>query len=290
MNKIKKILILGGCGLLGKPLTNYLKANNFDVVTVAKNSQEADYNLDVTDEGALFSLLMKVSPDLIINLVAITSVEFCEYNLHVAYKMHVELNDNLNTYCKNSNARILHVSTDHFYDANNSTEIEICPKNVYALTKLMGEKSFSTANAVIIRTNFFGKSQTTGRLSLTDVMYRQSIESEKLNLFDDVYFSPLSISSLSKYIVHIINNWIPGIYNLGSKEGLSKKNFVVRFLNSCGLKNINYKSVSVSDSNLKVARPKDMRMDVTLFENTFNCKLPLLTSEIEIVAGEYCEK
>ncbi|WP_229652450.1 Rossmann-fold NAD(P)-binding domain-containing protein, partial [Vibrio parahaemolyticus] len=76
-----------------------------------------------------------------------------------------------------------------------------------------------------------------------------------------------SIDSLCKVIAHVILHWKSGIYNLGSKNGMSKENFVLQFLEQCGIHNISYESVSIKDSNIKVIRPKDMRMDVELFES-----------------------
>ncbi|WP_165312544.1 dTDP-4-dehydrorhamnose reductase family protein [Vibrio ziniensis] len=290
MSNAVRIAILGGCGLLGKPLSGFLKSQGYDVFKIARKSIDADYNINVSDNNLLQATLLKIRPDYIINLVAVTSVDECEKNIPLAYKMHVELNDNLKRYCKKHGTRVLHISTDHFYEGNNSTEAELYPQNVYGLTKLMGERAFFECDSVILRVNFFGKSQTEGRSSITDAMLTKVLQGVKIRLFNDVYFSPLSINSLCKYICLVLSNWIPGIYNLGSKNGMNKEEFVIRFLNECGKKQISYESVSINDSDLSAKRPRDMRMDVSLFERTYGCELPSLADELKIVAREYCEE
>ncbi len=290
MNDKKKIVILGGSGLLGKPLTECLKNSQHEVVTFSKNSLDSDYNVDACDSIQLYSALSEINPDVIVNLIAITSVDYCEDNIPAAYQVHVKVNEVLANYCVQAKAKVLHISTDHFYEGNDSSEKDVYPKNVYGLTKLMGESALRDCDSVILRTNFFGKSQTEGRLSLTDVMYSHARKGNKLNLFNDVYFSPLSIGTLCSCIAHVIQCWIPGVYNLGSKNGMSKENFVLQFLKASGYKDVSFDSVSINDSNLDVARPKDMRMNVELFERVYCYQLPSLANEIDAVVGDYSEK
>lgn len=288
-NKIK-IAILGGTGLLGKPLTDFFKKNNYDVITISRNSSDADYNIDVNNAQKLLEAFYNFQPNLIINLVAITSVDLCESNIPLAYKVHVKLNEVLADYSIQTKTKILYISTDHFYEGNGSKELDLYPQNVYGLTKLMGENVLLRCDSVILRTNFFGYSQTQNRFSLTDIMYNNAKNGIEIKLFDDVYFSPLSIKSLCSCIMHVVEYWKNGIYNVGSKNGMSKADFVIHFLKATGFKNISFERMSIKDSHLTVNRPKDMRMNVELFENTYCYELPSLVDEIDLVAGDYNEK
>jgi dTDP-4-dehydrorhamnose reductase len=112
-------------------------------------------------------------------------------------------------------------------------------------------------------------------------------EGKELKLFHDVYFSPLSIQTLCDVICTCLNKKLPGVYNVGAKSGMSKELFLKKFLKLAGLAELKYASVSVDDMNFKTPRPKDMRMNVSLFEQTFNYKLPKLINEIESVANEF---
>jgi dTDP-4-dehydrorhamnose reductase len=68
---------------------------------------------------------------------------------------------------------------------------------------------------------------------------------------------------------------------------MSKEKFLKLFLIESGIDDFKYKSISVDDLALRTARPKDMRMNVSLFERVFDYKLPNLSNEIMSVANEF---
>ena len=49
-------------------------------------------------------------------------------------------------------------------------------------------------------------------------------------LVNDVYFNPLSLNTIGKIIYTILNKnlYIPGIFNLGAKDKISKKMFALK--------------------------------------------------------------
>ena len=109
----------------------------------------------------------------------------------------------------------------------------------------------------------------------------------KIDLFHDIYFSPISMESLSKCLLIILQKKIIGTYNLGSNNGMSKIIFALNFLKKIKFKNIKYKSVSLNESMLKVNRPKDMRMDCKKIEKKLGFKMNNLIDEINLAAKDY---
>ena len=79
---------------------------------------------------------------------------------------------------------------------------------------------------------------------------------------------------------------IPGIYNLGSKRGLSKSNFAILFLNELNIKKFNHKIVNFKQ-NFAAKRSLDMRMNVSKFEKNFKIILPTCYSEVKREAKVY---
>lgn len=286
----KRILILGASGLLGTSLTESLKEQGYELYTVSKSAKYTDFCFDITNKAEFDNVINVTKPDFILNLTAITDVDWCESNVEEAYKVHVSICNYLAYYSQKYGTKIIHISTDSLYDKKNSEEDFVSPKNVYALTKLMGEMALETSDATILRTNFFGRSKVCKRNSLTDVMYDSVKKGKRLILFEDVYFSPLSINTLCKLIDVVINNWHPGLYNLGSKNGLSKSNFILSFFEECNLTVENYEIKSIDSLDLSAKRPKDMRMNCNKFEKTYNLVLPDLINEIKCVAREYNEE
>ena len=101
-------------------------------------------------------------------------------------------------------------------------------------------------------------------------------------LFSDVYFSPLRIDTICNCIKEILlkNFGKEGIYNLGSKNGLSKLRFSLLFSNYLRVKNNNYKIAKINKI-LKIKRSKNMLMNVKKFEKDFKIYLPDLKKEIK---------
>ncbi|MBE8233729.1 MAG: sugar nucleotide-binding protein [Endozoicomonadaceae bacterium] len=284
---MKRVLLIGSNGLLGSTLVKYLEPY-FELITVTRTSLKSDYNLDMTSNKVSSKLFHEVNPDFIINLAALTDLDVCEKDINLAYKVNTKVAENIANY-SNSHSKIfvVNVSTDHLYDAKESTEEDVVIYNNYAMTKYCAEKSYKLDNAVILRTNFFGKSLSEKSKGLCDSIYNSAYSGNELKLFNDVFFSPLSINTLCDVILTCLTKKISGTFNVGSKDGLSKEVFLKSFLKLAGLDNIEYKSISVQEIAFNTLRPKDMRMNVSLFEKKYCYNLPKLINEIESVANEF---
>lgn len=283
---MKRILIIGSNGLLGTSLVRVLRPF-YELITVTRKSPDSDYNIDMSSGINSARLLSEVQPDFIINLAALTNIDICERDVNLAYMVNTKIAENIALYSNNNTVFVVHISTDHIYDAENSSENEVVIYNSYAMTKYCAEKSFISDNAVILRTNFFGKSLSQASKGLCDSIYELAAAGKELKLFKDVYFSPLSINTLCDVIVVCLEKQISGVFNVGSKEGMSKELFLKSFLEMSCINNFKYQAVSVDEVDFITSRPKDMRMDVSSFERNFNYKLPKLINEITNVAYEF---
>jgi dTDP-4-dehydrorhamnose reductase len=284
---MKSLLLIGANGLLGTSLQKTL-SKQFDVKTLTRKSNTSMYQVDMSSSHDCTGLLKRVQPDIIVNLAALTDVELCERNIELAYRVNTKITENIGEYTRdNKDVFLIHISTDQVYDANNSYENDIVIRNVYALTKYCGEKGLPAANSMILRTNFFGKSRSIKSEGLCDFMHKLARQGDEITLYNNVYFSPVSIDTLCNIICLCATRQIPGVFNIGSNSGMSKGDFLMYFLKASGLKNFKYKYVPVESGKNKTQRPKDMRMNVKRFETTFDYKLPELISEIESVSDEF---
>lgn len=283
-----KILILGATGLLGVPLSNFLAQQGYNVIRHGFRSK-ADYQADLRKQDETNRLLNIISPDCVINLTALTDVDLCEENPHMAYMINIRPVENLLTWLmKHSETKLIHLSTDQIYDGNGPhKEDDIYIRNTYALTKYCSEHIALRANACVLRTNFFGKSQTPDRYSFSDWLVNSLIQKKPIKLFTDVFFSPLSIATLQRIISLIIDKYKSGVFNLGSHDGMSKRDFGFMLANYLDLDFENVTETLSTGIELKAPRPLDMRMDSTLFEMTFDVKLPTLAEEIKLIRRDY---
>ena len=94
-------------------------------------------------------------------------------------------------------------------------------------------------------------------------------------------------STLITIIDKLIHKKIIGIYNLGSKNKISK----AKFASLLALKlNFDFKllnKVNYKKNLLLAKRPLDMSLSVKNFERDFNMKLPFVNDEIIKLSREY---
>jgi len=103
-----------------------------------------------------------------------------------------------------------------------------------------------------------------------------------------VYFNPLSIDFLKGIFVKASDQELIGVYNTGSRNGMSKSAFALAFAEELGLPTKNIYNVKISEVDfIKTYRPRDMRMDVSKIEKKMGIEMPLLSDEIKRVAEEY---
>lgn len=275
------ILVVGSTGLLGSTLCPILVARGADVVRHG-NLRQADLTLDLLDRAATFKALSKLRPARIINLAALSNVDECEANPHSAYLLNVHIVENLAAWIKtNRDTHLVHVSTDQVYDdAGPHAEDDVRLRHVYALTKYAGEIVAAGVGGIVLRSNFFGPSRLRGRMSFSDWLVSAMREGRPTKVFTDVLFSPLSMTTLGEMIAVSITRPIAGIFNLGSHEGLSKADFAFELASVLGISPLPLTRALSSEVSLRAYRPKDMRMNSSRFERTFDARLPLLVDEI----------
>lgn len=287
-----KILLLGSTGLLGSTLSPFLSERGYEVKTHSR-TEGAQFQADLKDPKEVNKLLVKIQPDVIINLVGLTDVDLCETQPNQAYLVNARTVENIAGWIKQekTSCHLVHISTDQVYDgANLHTEETVTLTNYYAFSKYVGELAAASVPSSILRTNFFGRSHCAKRVSLTDWIFRSLSNNDSIQVFNDVLFSPLGMSTLSEMIELVMQRKPIGVFNLGSHVGMSKADFAFAFADELGLSTLAMKRTTTDRVTfLKTYRPKDMRMNSAKFENALGIKLPKLRDEIKRVAKEYRE-
>ncbi len=282
---MEKVLIAGGTGLLGTSIVKHLDKQGIKNFSHG-HKNKAQVNFDMTDFNQVKSFLDKINPEIIVNLVCLSDVEKNEKDYQLAKKLNIQPVVNLSRWInsKKENIKFIQISTDHLYDKKGiSCEEDVVIKNNYAQTKYEAEKIALSANALILRTNFFGKSLNSSRESFTDWIDK-NIENKNfpINLFSDVHFSPIHIKTLSKIIVELFKSYDSGIFNLGSKDGMSKAQFALDYSDILKNDKSKVKLISIDKMKFIAKRPKGMMMNVSKFEKKFGIELPSLKKEIKL--------
>ena len=127
-----RILLTGAYGQLGISLNQILKINH-DVyntgINIPKNKK--GFHLNIQDKVQVKNLVNYIKPNLIINLAAITNVDFCETNCNLATE--VNTNGVKNIY-DSFGGKIIHLSTDYVFDGRDgpySEKDQVNPISIY---------------------------------------------------------------------------------------------------------------------------------------------------------------
>ena len=282
-----KIFIAGGTGFLGNELYERLvKKHN---ILVGSKKKRSNLKADISNTKFL-NKIEQFNPDIIINCVALTSIDKCEKNKKLAYKTNVIVTKNLVSLSKKLNCKFIHISTDHLYDDQKTKNTENTYKiiNYYGLTKKIAEEiSLKYKKSLILRTNFFGISSN-GNSNLR-WFFENLKKKQSINLISDVYFSPIHTSTLCKIINIAIKKDIYGIFNVGSVNIISKEKFFLLISKILKIE-LNYKLIKIKTLIKKyrfIKRPKLMAMNVSKFQKKFKIKLPKINQEIKKLCNEY---
>lgn len=289
---MSRICVVGARGLLGSSLVPFLKNEGHEVFCLSRNLTQPDcIKVDFREQASVNAGLDIIKPDIIVNLAAVTDVELCEEDPHLAYLGNTLVVENLCSWMRGNSARshLIQISTDHNYDSTGlSSEEDIKILNHYGFSKYAGELAAQAIDATILRTNFFGKSKCDFRKSFSDWAYDALISEREIYAFEDVFFSPLHIDTLIELLKVIVMNPIPGTFNLGSKSGLSKAQFIFEFANIMKLRTNKVTLTRVGEMAMRTARPKDMRMDSSKIEFALpELTTPTLIDEIKRLNDEY---
>ena len=286
---MKKILILGSSGFLGTSLKNILTKTNYDVYCQSRD-KKSDEQCDPSNLDEFIDLLSRLKPDIIINLIANTDVDLCQKNKNIAFEANVLPVINLTKSLKHFNhiARIIHISTDHVYDGiGYKKEEQADPLNEYAYTKLKAENIILDYGGLVIRTNFIGKCINNKKKSLTDWIYENLIKEKEITVFENIIINPLNTKILCKYLCLLFEKKVEGIFNLGASDGITKSDLAFLFANQLNLRSDLLKKGEFIPKSDQSIRPKDMRMDISKFENHFEVKLPSSREQVILTAAEY---
>ena len=146
-------LITGGSGMVASDLRAELEARGVDVVSVTKN------DLDVTDAGAVASLVRDTKPSIIVNCSAYTRVDDAETYEPVATAINGSAVEFLADGADAVGALLIQISTDFVFDGKKISPYEVNdatkPLSAYGRSKLVGEHAARSARKhLILRTSW----------------------------------------------------------------------------------------------------------------------------------------
>lgn len=281
---MKKILIIGASGFLGKYFIKSFKKKYILYYTKYKNIiPGVPLNRIYQLKKNLPKIINACRPDIIIHSAALTDLEKCETKKKKCHKNNYLLSKLVVNLCNKKKIKLIYISTDNFYNnKKKSKESDVVkPVNCYASCKLKSEKFIikKITNYLIIRTNFFGYSRTK---SLFNFIYQNLKNDKKIYMYRNLYFNPIYAPILVKIIDKLITKKITGTFNIGSHEVISKWQFAkkVAFVFKLNSKNI----IKKNYRNFLIKRNYNTSMDIKkILKIIKNIKISSLSYQLKLL-------
>ena len=280
------ILVTGANGQLGCEMRRLgaVSPNNYIFTDVAE--------LDITNAGAVLSVVKECGIEAIVNCAAYTNVDKAEGDEATAELINATAVGNLARAMKEVGGTLFHVSTDYVFGSEGNTprteDMPLSPLGVYGRTKLHGEQAIaeSGCKALIFRTAWLYSEFCNNFLK---TMMRLTAEREQLNVVFDQVGTPTYAGDLALAIFSIIEAGVyegnEGIYHFSNEGVCSWYDFAVEIAAVAGNTNCRINPCHSSEFPSPVTRPPYSVLDKTKIKDVFDIDIPHWRESME-----YCIK
>jgi len=270
---LKKILITGASGQLGKTLKT-LFSSKYDIIPTSKNhyTYQKNYFLDITNPILIRDIVSATSPDIIINLAALTNVDLCEKKPDLAFSVNFT---GLQNIVKIFNGPIIQLSTDYVFDGKTgqySENSSVNPINVYGRTKLEAENFLkeNSKDSLIIRTNVLYDYMSESPASFLNWVVKSLQDDKKINVVDDQWNNPTWTHSIAVAIDKAIEFELNGLIHWGDNDYISRFDFAIKIAETFQLKKNLINPIKTRELNQIAARPLKGGLNVDRAKSILN--------------------
>jgi dTDP-4-dehydrorhamnose reductase len=268
------ILVTGSNGQLGSEIKELSSKYDYNFFFTDKTA------LDISNADTINEFIESNHINTIINCAAYTAVDKAQSDEVNADAINHLAIKNMAQIAKDSNIKLIHISTDYVFDGTNFkpyTENDTTnPNGVYGKTKLDGEKALkeiNPKNAIIIRTSWVYSSYGA---NFVKTMLRLGKEKEQLGVIFDQVGTPTYAKDLAKTILEIvpkIENDTVEIYHYSNEGVLSWYDFAKEIMRMAKL-DCHINPIETKDYPTPAQRPHYSLLNKSKIKNTFTIEIP----------------
>ena len=196
---MKRVALFGSKGQLGVELKSEFTARGYEVACFDRSL------VDITDAAAVERTIASVDPALVLNAAAYNQVDVAETEPLTAFQVNALAVRNLAVACRNSDARLVHFSTDYVFDGQAGRayreEDPTRPLGAYAVSKLAGElyaRAYLDTPLIIRTSGVFGPGgMDTARGNFVELMLRLAAQDKPIRVVEDHVASPTYAPALA---------------------------------------------------------------------------------------------
>ena len=261
---MKSIFITGIAGMLGSNIAYSLREKyHVAGVDLHEISMEGVHSkvFSALDLSMITAELKKNKTDIFIHCAALVNVDEWEVNPEYATLVNTTSTKNLSWICKELGIKMIFISTDAVFDGKRSglykEEDPPNPISVYGKTKLRAEEEvLKQEKNLVIRTNIYGFNYRE-KSSFGEWILNSLISNTELNMFHDIYFSPILVNELAEIIDLCIHKDLQGLYHICSTGSISKYEIALAFMQEFKINGC-INRVSMEQYEFQAPRTKNM--------------------------------
>lgn len=291
------VLLLGKHGQLGRELQRTLLPFS-TVIAIGRD------DCDLANLTALRALLKRHNPHIIVNAAAYTAVDKAQSEVKTADIINNVVVAVLADFCQNTNALLVHYSTDYVFDGLKSAAYlpsdKPNPQNIYGQSKRAGEQAILQSNCdfLLFRTSWVYSSW--GNNFIKTILTAAKKKSE-LKVVADQYGAPTSAELIADITAIAIASYRqqqlnPGIYHLTAAGKISWHDLACYALEKAQESGVKFAikapiiSIPTDQYPLPAKRPMNSTLDTTTLETALKIKLPHWTIYVDRLINQLIDR
>jgi len=236
-----KVYIAGCGGMLGRAV--YEVFNSKCIVKATDIDLNIDWleYADVRDYNDINKSIAAFSPDIIINLAALTDLEHCEKNQEDSWLTNALGTENIAIIAKRLNIPMVYISTAGIFDGEQDVYNDFDapnPLGIYAKSKYYGEVFVKThlEKFFIFRAGWMMGGGPSKDKKFVNKIYKQiKSGSQELFVVEDKLGTPTYTKSFAQGIFNLVETDLYGLYNQVCGGDCSRYDAAVEFVNLLGI-------------------------------------------------------
>lgn len=238
-----RVLIFGGAGMLGHKVWQVFRDRFDSCVTLRRaagmpppfDEARVISPVDAADVESTTRAFTAAQPDVVINCIGVTKHVAAGHDPIAALTVNALFPHRLGALCRESGARLIHVSTDCVFSGRKGAYTEAdCPdaNDLYGRTKLLGE--VTTDRALTIRTSIIGRELHGATGLLEWLISRRGGRAEGHR---HAMFSGMTTAALAAVLADVVDGHpgLTGLYHVAA-DPISKYDLLCRINDRLGLR------------------------------------------------------
>jgi dTDP-4-dehydrorhamnose reductase len=258
---VKRIALFGSRGQLGVELRAAFSARGYEVACFERST------VDITDAAAVERSIAGFDPAVVLNAAAYNQVDVAEKEPLAAFQVNALAVRNLAVACRNSDAQLVHFSTDYVFDgqAGRAYREEDPPRplGAYAVSKLAGElyaRAYLDTPLIIRTSGVFGPGGLeTARGNFVELMLRlagqNNAQNNPIRVVEDHVASPTYAPALAARTADLVERGAHGTFHVVGGTPISWFDWAATIFAAAGL-NPPLKPTNEREFRTAARRPK----------------------------------